>query len=767
MRISLKRASAVMLCLLALSVILLTGCGGKGDPHSTPSETEGEPSSGVSVTDIVLNKSELSLVVGGSETLTATVEPSTATDKSVAWSTSDPSVADVSDGRVTAVGGGRATVTATASNGASASCTVNVEAPVESISLDKTSLTLTYGEVKAIDVIFVPASATDREVIWTSSDESVAVVMSGKVMGVSGGVATVTATTANGKTASCEVTVISTVVSVSLDRSTLKLSNGDTATLKASIFPYNATDGELTWSTSDASVVTVSGGELEAVGAGVATVTVSTANGKTASCEVSVSMYDLTVIGATQIGKEINVSVGSSVASYQVGFNVILKGNVTYSVSSDENGEEKIGENIPLSEGDNVFYLSVIAEGNTDIYKVTVHRKFVYTVHFDANGGTPVESQRVEEGGFLTVPDTTRKRYEFAGWYYGDQYIDLSKPWPFTEDVTLKAHWNDIVTAQYRVLHYFEDPKGGYSLEKTEISMAEVGAQVTPPVINREGYESIQTQTATVTPDGLLTIKYYYPRRNYTVTFVTNGGYEIPSKSITFGQAFVLPDAVRPGYTFYGWYSDEKLSNKATWNTMPAFDLTLYAYWNEEDKPNEFEYIVGANSVSIVNMIYNPYKSRAHIPSYIGGKPVTHIHNNALSGAKNITTLVLPEHLQRIGDYAFCGCKLLVSVTIPDSVISIGDYAFYDCINIYSMIIGSGVTSIGKSAFDFRGGEFRLYYKGTDPSQWTDIYGIKEYYSWLEVFCYSAERPTDTENGYWRYVDDSPRIWTRAEIVGK
>lgn len=83
----------------------------------------------VAVESVTLNKTELTLEVGGEETLTATVVPDNATDKTVTWSSDNAAVATVENGKVTAVSAGSATITATAGN-KSATCTVTVNAPV-------------------------------------------------------------------------------------------------------------------------------------------------------------------------------------------------------------------------------------------------------------------------------------------------------------------------------------------------------------------------------------------------------------------------------------------------------------------------------------------------------------------------------------------------------------------------------------------------------------------------------------------------------------
>ncbi len=164
------------------------------------------------------------------------------------------------------------------------------EIPVEGIALDNTELTLVESQEGTLTAVFTPDNATNQTVTWSSSDETVATVADGKVTAVAAGTATITATSANGKTAACIVTVTGRVKSekVELDKTELALVEGDKATLTATISPEDTTDKTLTWSSSDEGVATVTNGTVKAVKAGTATITVTTADGSTASCTVTV-----------------------------------------------------------------------------------------------------------------------------------------------------------------------------------------------------------------------------------------------------------------------------------------------------------------------------------------------------------------------------------------------------------------------------------------------------------------------------------------------
>ena len=168
----------------------------------------------VDVEKVSLNKSATTLTEGESETLTATITPSNATgDKTVKWSSSNEAVATVdSNGKVTAKKAGTAVITATSSNGKTAGCTVTVkqkEIAITGISLNKSTTSLTEGESETLTATITPSNATgDKTVKWSSSNGVVAAVDSnGKVTAKKAGTAVITATSSNGKSASCTVTV--------------------------------------------------------------------------------------------------------------------------------------------------------------------------------------------------------------------------------------------------------------------------------------------------------------------------------------------------------------------------------------------------------------------------------------------------------------------------------------------------------------------------------------------------------------------------------
>lgn len=157
----------------------------------------------------MLDATEFSLEVGQTRTLEATVTPDTE-GVTIEWNSSNPSVATVQEGVVTAVAVGDATITANVGE-AQASCQVTVTAqsdvPVNSVTLDKNALEMQIGEQEQLTATVEPDNATDPTVTWSSSDNTIATVDNGLVTAIASGTATITAQAGDQK-ATCEVSVL-------------------------------------------------------------------------------------------------------------------------------------------------------------------------------------------------------------------------------------------------------------------------------------------------------------------------------------------------------------------------------------------------------------------------------------------------------------------------------------------------------------------------------------------------------------------------------
>lgn len=163
----------------------------------------------VEPTSIEVSPSALTLTVGDTEILGVTFTPSNTTDRTVSSTSSDPSIVRADGLKLTALKAGEATVTVK-SGGVTATCRVKVTLPAaSSLSLSAAEMALQPGEEAKLTATVLPSNAQDRTLTWTSSDSKIASVdQNGKVKAIKAGSAQITATTANGKTATCLVSVL-------------------------------------------------------------------------------------------------------------------------------------------------------------------------------------------------------------------------------------------------------------------------------------------------------------------------------------------------------------------------------------------------------------------------------------------------------------------------------------------------------------------------------------------------------------------------------
>ena len=293
----------------------------------------------VAVTGLSLDKSSINIDVGSTSAIIASITPSDATNKTIIWESSNPSVASVNQsGVVTGITSGNATITAKTVDGSfQATCSVSVN-PVYAIGiiLNKDILNLDVAQSETLFATVFPSNTTNNGVTWSSNNYGIASVdSSGKVTGVTGGTATITAKTNDGTnlTATCTVTVATQTVSVTgiaLDKLTMNLYVGETGWLTPIIYPSNATDQGLTWqggSNPSVAYLTldnplVKTGTVHAVSAGTSIITVKTNDGGyQATCVVTVSVkpptnVPVTGISIVDIQQNMSIEVGEQINNF-------------------------------------------------------------------------------------------------------------------------------------------------------------------------------------------------------------------------------------------------------------------------------------------------------------------------------------------------------------------------------------------------------------------------------------------------------------------
>ncbi len=214
---------------------------------------------------VTLDASDVSLPVGKSRTLRATVLPKAAADKSVTWRSSDARIARVSaNGTVTAVSEGSCAITAECNSapGVVAEAWIHVVQPIRQISVTPKSVTISAGEYYQLSWTTSPASATDHSVSFSTSNSRVATVDENGLVYANGrGSCTITikANDGSGKTAKATVKVTQPVTGVHMKNDTVMVGVGESVTITAVLEPSDAGNNRMTWTSEDPQIATVSG----------------------------------------------------------------------------------------------------------------------------------------------------------------------------------------------------------------------------------------------------------------------------------------------------------------------------------------------------------------------------------------------------------------------------------------------------------------------------------------------------------------------------
>ena len=338
-----------------------------------------------SPTSVRLNQTNVTLDMSGTKTvqLKATVNPGTANVQTgITWKSNDSSIATVKDGLITGVKNGSTTITVTTDNGKSATCKVTVQTSPTSVRLNQTNVTLDMSGTKTVQLKATvnPGTANVQTgITWSSNDPSIATVKDGLVTGVKNGTTTITVTTDNGKSASCKIIVQTTPTGVTLDQTnvTLDISTNKTVPLTATINPGTANINKgITWRSNDSSIATVdkNSGLVTGVRNGTTTITVTTGNGKTASCKVTVQTSPTSVtMSTTSVTLDLSRTTTTTLtATVNPGTANINKG-ITW--SSNDSSIATVDKNSGLVTGVSIGTTDIIARtdnGKTCTAKVTV-----------------------------------------------------------------------------------------------------------------------------------------------------------------------------------------------------------------------------------------------------------------------------------------------------------------------------------------------------------------------------------------------------------
>lgn len=232
----------------------------------------------------------------------------------------------------------------------------------------------------------------------------------------------------------------------------------------------------------------------------------------------------------------------------------------------------------------------------TDDLTVEAHwTKNTYTVSFDSNGGSDVDSQQVEYKDTVSQPDNpTLDGYTFQGWTLDGDPYDFNTP--VTSSITLKALWSKNTPVAKKHTVTFDSGEGS----KVDSQTVKEGDPVSKPDNpTREGYTfngwllggDPYDFTTPVMQDLTLTASWTEKAPTlFTVAFNTGGASNIPSQKVKEGDKAARPtDPKRTGYTFTGWQLNGK---DYDWNTPITTDIILTATWQKNETPKPVFYTV-------------------------------------------------------------------------------------------------------------------------------------------------------------------------------
>lgn len=564
---------------------------------------------------------------------------------------------------------------------------------VESVTLDKTTLTLDIGDTYTLIETVLPADATDKSVSWSSSDTEILTVTKGKVNAVGEGSATVTVkTTDGGKSASCTVNVNTPVISVesvSLSETSLRLGINEETTLSATVLPENASNQSIKWSSTDEKIVKVVDGKIIAVSAGEATVTVVTSDGnKTAQCEI--------VVEGLEFAEK---SVGGKVVAYSVsGIGTVTDKEV---IIPDAHNGKPVTAITNKAFKDCEFMTGIVIPATVK----------------EISGGSFTGCRNLEKASLSAdllpfVPYMQLKTVIVTGGEKINDYQFMNR-----ESLTANTKLETVILGDSiksigsafigcKNLKNISIPDGIKFIDKTAFSGCDLkttewkkskylGNEKNPYVVLIRGTEgdvhkdtkyifynalaSSMSFTSVTLPEGL--------------TVIGESAFNNCNKLVDIS----IPDSV----TSIG----ENAFANCTGLKYNEYDNALYL----GNKNNPYVLLVKAKDTAISSCTINnktkfiyssAFKNCKNLASIKIPDSVRNMGVRVFEDCSSLTQAVIGKNVKSIGEYAFKFCRL-TDISIPDSVESIGVNAFYGCSKLVNVTLGKGVKSIGNDAFNY------------------------------------------------------------------
>ena len=493
-----------------------------------------------------------------------------------------------------------------------------------SISLNKTSATVTEGNTLQLTATVLPTNATNSTVTWKSSNTSVATVnSSGLVTAKSAGSATITATTSDGTnlSATCALTVQQNIIyasSISLNKTSATETEGNTLQLTATVLPSNATNKTVTWSTNNSSVANVnSNGVVTAISPGTATITARTTDGTNLSAYCSITVKQN--------------SQG----------NIISFADTTVKALCVQNWDTNGDGELSKDEAAAVTSLNDVFKGK----RITSFDELQYFTGLTIIGDRAFSS--CSDLTSVTIPNS----------------------------VTIIGN------------HAFENAYGLTNITiPNSVTTIGIGA-----------FFNSHNLTSLTIPNSVTSIG------DYAFRYCSNLSSLVISKSVT-----------SIGKCAFAWCM---LTNIIVENGNPNYDSRNNCNAIIETATNTL--ITGSSNTIIPNSVTAigdyAFERRSGLTNFAIPNSVTAIGDYAFSECYSLVNVTIGNSVTSIGDNAFNACSSLVNVTIGNSVDTIGDYAFRDCEALTSIIIPTSVAKIGKGLFTRCNGLERITVDSDNP----------------------------------------------------
>ena len=353
------------------------------------------------------------------------------------------------------------------------------------------------------------------------------------------------------------------------------------------------------------------------------------------------------------------------------------------------------------------YELDVVPSKNITL--VAKYKTNVYKVYFDENGGSQIKDITCEYNSNIKelIENPVKEGYTFLGWSLEHEKFDFENS-KITMNLYLEAKWE---ANKHKVTLLEENGKvflviDTYYDELINLeSIKKDGHTLIGWYYNNEEIDNLQIK---VKED--ITLVGQWQINQYTITFDTDGGTQIPSITQDYGTRINTPEDPQKYYhKFLGWDIEIPV-------TMPSYNITIYAKWENLK-------------------IYDPFSSQ-----------IFEVSNNKIikfnSEKTEETTIYVPgcyvknrylETISSLESKAFSECINLVNIILPDTIINIGEYAFNNCINLKSITIPESVTNIDNSAFYGCSKLENIYYEGTIEDwcniEFGDLYSNPMYYA--------------------------------------